>query len=76
MDKKSSKAGNFRYASKKCHECYEHVPLDAKICPSCKARLGKVSEHGMAEKLTDWKGYIICVVLWLIFVIYLKWAFF
>lgn len=67
---------NRRYSSKKCPECYEYVPLEANICPSCKTRLGKVQEHGMAERLTNWKGYILCGILWLILAIYLKWAFF
>lgn len=65
-----------KYVSKKCPECYEYVPLEAKVCPSCKARLGKVGEHGMAERLTNWKAYIICIALWLILAIYVKWAFF
>ncbi|MDA8141218.1 MAG: hypothetical protein M0036_21455 [Desulfobacteraceae bacterium] len=76
MPKPSSSDKDRLYVTKKCHECYEYVPLEAKVCPSCKARLGKVGEHGMAEKLTDWKGYIICIVLWLILAIYVKWAFF
>lgn len=76
MAKRSSSDIEHLYASKKCHECYEYAPLDAKVCPSCKAKLGKIGEHGMAEKLTDWKGYIICIALWLILVFYVKWAFF
>jgi RNA polymerase subunit RPABC4/transcription elongation factor Spt4 len=74
---KPSPAGKDQlYVSKKCHECYEYVPLDAKACPYCKTRLGKIGPNGMAEKLTDWKGYFICIVLWLILAIYVKWAFF
>lgn len=76
MAKQSSAGKDSLYASKKCHECYEYVPLDAKVCPFCKAKLGKIGDHGMAEKLTDWKGYIICIVLWVILVVYVKWAFF
>jgi hypothetical protein len=65
-----------KYVSKKCPECYEYVPLEAKICPSCKVRLGAVNEHGQAERLTNWKGYIICIALWLFLAFYVKWAFF
>jgi hypothetical protein len=64
------------YASKKCPECYSYVPRNARVCPSCKTRLGDLGRHGMAERLTNWKSYIICAVLWLAFIIYVKWAFF
>ncbi|MBT8338552.1 MAG: zinc ribbon domain-containing protein [Desulfatitalea sp.] len=64
------------YVTKKCPECYEYVPLEAKVCPSCKLRLGEVDHHGMARRLTNWGAYIICGLLWLAFIIYIKWAFF
>ncbi len=76
MGKKSSARSNGMYVTKKCPECYEYVPLAAKACPSCKTRLGKVNEHGMAERLTNWRAYIVCAILWIILIIYLKWAFF
>ena len=65
-----------RHITKKCPECYEYVPLDAKRCPSCKVRLGAVNKHGMAERLTNWKAYIICIALWLFLAFYVRWAFF
>ena len=65
-----------KFVSKKCPECYVYVPLEAKICPSCKVRLGEVDDHGMAEKLTNWKAYLICFFLWLALFLYVKWAFF
>ena len=76
MTKQVAAIEDKKYISKKCPECYEYVPLEAKVCPACKTRLGKVSEHGMAERLTNWKAYILCIVLWLILAIYVKWAFF
>jgi hypothetical protein len=69
-------SGKQRYVSKKCPECYAYVPLEAKVCPSCKLRLGPVGEHGMAERLTNWWGYIVCIALWLFLALYVKWAFF
>ena len=76
--------GNYRlsdkegtgYISKKCHSCYTYVPLDANVCPSCKARLGKVGTHGMAEKLIDWKGYLAFLVALAAFVTFCVYAFF
>ena len=64
------------HSSKKCPECYAYIPNDARICPSCKTRVGKRGGHGMAERSTNWKAYIICIVAWLIFALYVKWAFF
>ena len=64
------------YVSKKCHECYTYVPLDAEICPSCKVRLGKVGSHGMAQKVTDWKAYLAFVVAFAAFLIFCLYAFF
>jgi hypothetical protein len=64
------------FVSKKCHECYEYVPLDAEICPSCKVRLGKVGRHGMARKVTDWKAYLAFLVAFAAFLIFCLYAFF
>ncbi len=64
------------YVSKKCHECYEYVPLDAEICPLCKVRLGKVGPHGMAQKVTDWKAYLAFLVAFAAFLIFCLYAFF
>jgi hypothetical protein len=35
-----------------------------------------VGDHGMAERLTNWRGYIVCAVLWIILAVYVRWAFF
>ena len=76
MTRKSTDATGKNYSAKKCPECYVYVPLEAKRCPSCKVRIGPVGSHGMAERLTNWRGYIVCAVLWLILAVYVKWAFF
>jgi RNA polymerase subunit RPABC4/transcription elongation factor Spt4 len=76
MAKSSPPEPRADYASKKCPECYSYVPLKATVCPTCKTRLGEVGRHGMAERVTNWKAYIICIIAWLVFIIYIKWAFF
>jgi hypothetical protein len=52
------------------------VPIEADVCPECKARLGKVGHHGMANKLTDFKAYIAFIVAFAAFVIFMIYAFF
>jgi len=64
------------YVSKKCHSCYEYVPLEAEKCPSCKVRLGKVGAHGMAETVTDWHSYVKFAVALIALLIFCKYAFF
>ena len=76
MAKTSSTDDGPGHVTKKCHECYAYVPLDADVCPYCKARLGKVARHGMAERMTDWKAYIAFAIALLIFLIFCRYAFF
>lgn len=76
MDTKSQNDQGPGYVSKKCHSCYTYVPLNADVCPHCKVRLGKLGDHGMAEKLTDWKAYIAFAVAFVIFIIFCVYAFF
>ena len=64
------------YVSKKCHSCYTYVPLDATVCPYCKVRLGDIGQHGMAEKVTDWKAFFAFLVAFAAFVIFCVYAFF
>ena len=65
-----------KHITKKCPECFQHVPLDEEACPSCKAPLGKVQVHGLADRPINWKAYTICILAWLVLIVYLKWAFF
>ena len=64
------------YPSKKCPECYTYIPLDALICPYCATRVGKIEAGGMASRRTNWKTNIVCIVTWLIFFLFIKYAFF
>ena len=60
---------------KRCPECFVSLPLDAKRCFSCNARVGGVDKHGKARKGVNWISYIICIISWTIFFVYIKWAF-
>ncbi|MCG6911209.1 MAG: hypothetical protein LJE94_13945 [Deltaproteobacteria bacterium] len=61
--------------SKKCPHCYTHIPLKAKICPSCKNKVGLIDKHGMATRRIDWMSYIICFLAWLTLGVYIWMAF-
>ncbi len=66
---------NAVYISKKCPECYEYIPLDAKVCKSCKTKVGEIDKHGMAKRKTNWEANITAIVAWIIFFLYIWWAF-
>jgi predicted amidophosphoribosyltransferase len=63
------------FISKKCPECMEYMPLNVEVCPSCKLPVGKINRHGMATRKTDWKGYVVALVAWIVFFFYVWWAF-
>jgi RNA polymerase subunit RPABC4/transcription elongation factor Spt4 len=71
-----SKNAGPSHVTKKCHECYTYVPLDAEECPYCKVRLGKVTRSGMARRITDWKAYIAFAIALLFFLVFCRYAFF
>lgn len=52
------------FTTKKCYDCSTYLPLNAEICTACKKKVGKVNEYGIAEKPTDWIGYIVSFLLW------------
>lgn len=62
-------------AVKRCPDCFVNLPIDAKRCFSCNARVGGVDKHGKAKPAVDWVAYIICILSWTIFFVYIKWAF-
>ncbi len=64
------------YATKKCPDCYAHLPLNAKECHACKAKVGDVDKLGFAEKPPDWLGYLVAAVSIIIFVVFIWWGFF
>ena len=59
------------YATKKCPDCYAPLPLRAKECHACKAKVGDVDKLGFAEKPADWLGYLVAVVSILVFAVFM-----
>ncbi len=64
------------YSIKKCPHCYTPLAVSAEDCYACHNKVGEVDKHGMAQKPTDWKGYVVSSVLGIIFIAYIVWAFF
>jgi hypothetical protein len=73
---KDGKITEESHVTKKCPSCYTYVPLDAIVCPSCKAKIGRVDKHGMATKRVEWGSYVICILAWITFGVYAWFAFF
>ena len=71
-----SDTGRIEYTTKKCPDCYAHLPLNAKECHACNAKIGDVDKLGFALKPPDWLGYLVAAVSILIFVVFTWWAFF
>ncbi|NOY67958.1 MAG: hypothetical protein GXP53_00475 [Deltaproteobacteria bacterium] len=63
------------YQAKRCPECNENMPLKAVRCPSCKVRVGGVDRYGKARKGIGWFSYLFCILSWVAFIYYIKWAF-
>lgn len=64
------------FKTKKCYECFTHVALDTRICPNCGKPLGRANKTGIAEKPTDWKSYLICLLAWIAFGVFVWIGFF
>ncbi len=75
-DHSYSKKDTAEHLIKKCPECYVWLPLNAKVCTACQAKIGEVDKLGFAQRPIDWWGYLIAVVSIAVFVIYMWWAFF
>ena len=75
-ESQSASKGKIKYSTKKCPDCYVHLPLNAKECHACKAKVGNVDKLGFAEKPVDWRGYLVAGVSILVFAVFMWWAFF
>lgn len=64
------------YLVKRCPECFVSLPIDAKRCFSCKARVGRVDRFGKARRPVNWYSYLICLLTWAALIFYIRWAFF
>ena len=63
------------YLLKICPECSTNIPVDAKKCFSCHARVGEVDAGGRAKRPFNWLTYSTCFLSWLGFSLYIWWAF-
>ena len=64
------------FSTKKCPYCQTHLPVDAETCSVCNKKVGEVESHGTARKPTDWRSYVVCIIAWIVFIVYIWWAFF
>jgi desulfoferrodoxin (superoxide reductase-like protein) len=65
-----------KFVSKKCPYCLIYIPLNAKQCPTCKAKVGEVDHLGMAKKHINWLSYLMAIIGLAAFAGYIWWAFF
>jgi hypothetical protein len=75
-NKSHNKKDSAKYITKKCPHCYEYLPLYARVCTACKAKVGEVNKLGFAEKPFDWSGYLIAIVSVVGFCVFMWWGFF
>jgi hypothetical protein len=55
-------SGSYGFVTKKCPECYAHLPLQTRKCPSCNTKIGDVDKLGFATRPFDWWGYLIAII--------------
>ena len=69
-------SGSYGFVTKKCPECFSHLPLQTSKCPSCQTKLGAVNKIGFATRPFDWSGYLIAIISILGFCFFIWWGFF
>jgi hypothetical protein len=62
--------------TKKCPYCSVVLGINDTICFSCRRKVGKINEHGLAEKPFDWLAYLLCFLSIGAFVYFIWWSFF
>lgn len=50
------------FQTKKCPYCSVVLGGDDEICFSCRKKVGKANEHGIAEKPFDWMAYALSIL--------------
>jgi hypothetical protein len=75
MGKVKKGEDNVTFTTKKCYECFTHLPLDATECYACKKKVGKVDRNGIAGKPTDVKSYVVFALAFAALVVFLWKAF-
>ncbi len=71
MGKVKKEAETFKFSTKKCYECFTHLPLHATECYACKKKVGKVDRNGIAEKPADVKSYVVFALAFAALVVFL-----
>lgn len=66
---------NSKFKTKKCPYCSVVLGADDTICFSCRAKVGKANEHGIAEKPFDWMAYTLCILSIFAFAYFMWWVF-
>ncbi len=64
------------HMTKKCPHCFIYLPLDAGRCSSCGNPVGPVNHMGLAQKVTNWRSYLVAAAAILAFSWFLWWGFF
>ncbi len=64
------------HMTKKCPHCFVYLPLDAGRCNSCGNPVGPVTRLGLAQKVTNWRSYLVAAAAILAFSGFLWWGFF
>ena len=47
-----------KYDTKRCPECFTHLPVHVTVCTSCNQKVGEPDGTGMTKKPVDWLSYI------------------
>jgi hypothetical protein len=58
-DKSPKSSAATYHMTKKCPECYTYLPLDADKCSACGKRIGPIDKLGFAQKVTNFRSYLI-----------------
>lgn len=66
----------FKFRSKRCPYCSTELALHITTCAGCGKKVGHVDPQGRAKTLVDWKGYGYCLAAWILFGLFIWWAFF
>ncbi len=61
--------------TKKCPYCSVTLAKEDTQCFSCKRKVGKANEHGIAEKPFDWMGYGSAILSIIALIYFIWWAF-
>lgn len=75
MKKDANQAPKIQYVSKKCYECFTHLPLNATVCNVCGKKVGPVDKSGKAAKPINIRSYISAAIAVVIFLVVLWFGF-